>query len=157
MTTSNPTVPNSSRRPRSPRPLAIIGATALILVGSYAVAALRPTTVPQAPTVLSVAAPAAGDSVTGPDAATIDTGERPVGSLQQIDHSIAAWSKNLAADSRDYLSATNLAILYQGRGRLSYDLSDHERALTAARTALGIEPTYGPAASRRSGDPLHAP
>ena len=51
MTTSNPTVPNSSRRPRSPRPLAIIGATALILVGSYAFAALRPTTVPQAPTV----------------------------------------------------------------------------------------------------------
>ena len=113
MTTSNPTVAHSSRRPRSPRPLAIIGATALILVGSYAVAALRPATVSQAQLVpsASAAAPAAGDPVTGSDTTTLDAGGAPVGSLQQIDHSIAAWSKNVAANSRDYLSATNLAIL----------------------------------------------
>ena len=63
-----------------------------------------------------------------------------MGSLEQIDHSIAAWTKNLAANPHDYLSATNLAILYHGRGRLSADLGDQERALKAVQTALAIVP-----------------
>lgn len=132
--------------------MAILGATVLILAGSYAVSALRPTAGPAVRPAASadpvgVAPSAAAAPITGVDAgsASVDVGAAPVGSLAQIDHSIAAWTRNLATNSRDYLSATNLAILYQGRGRLSYDLQDHERALTAARTALTIEPTYAPA------------
>jgi len=63
------------------------------------------------------------------------------GTLAQIDHSISAWTKNLAANPTDYLSATNLATLYHGRGRLTADLADQQRALEAATTALGIVPT----------------
>ncbi len=78
-------------------------------------------------------APAAPGSAAGAFAAD--------GSIAQIDHSIAAWTKNLAANAHDYISATNLALLYHGRGRLSADLGDQEKALTAARTAVSIEPT----------------
>ena len=67
------------------------------------------------------------------------------GSIERIDRSITAWSKNLAANPLDFISATNLATLFHGRGRLSYDLGDHERALAAARTAIGIEPSHVPA------------
>src|SRR4051812_10028361 len=62
------------------------------------------------------------------------------GSIAQIDHSIAAWTKNLAANPHDFVSATNLAVLYHGRGRLSADLGDQQKALDAARTAITIIP-----------------
>jgi tetratricopeptide (TPR) repeat protein len=75
----------------------------------------------------------------------LEDGGAPVVSLAQIDHSIDAWSRNLDANPKDFLAATNLATLYQGRGRLSYDLTDHERALAAARSALAIEPSHAPA------------
>jgi tetratricopeptide (TPR) repeat protein len=163
MTTTTPTMPVPSRRPRAPRTLAIIGATALIVAGSYAVSALRPATVPVArpaasgatiqgaalPTEPSGAGLPAAPGAPGapaPEApSTADAGGAPIGSIAQIDHSIVAWSKNLATNPRDYISATNLAVLYQGRGRLSYDLEDYQRALTASRTALRIEATYAPA------------
>ena len=152
MTTTTPSMPLPKRRSRAPRPVAILGATALILAGSYAVSALRTAPGPVAQPAASAVAPGNATSlpaapVTGevPAPATLDVGGAPVGSLSQVDHSIAAWAKNLSANPKDYLSATNLAILYQGRGRLSYDLQDHERALTAARTALSIEPSYAPA------------
>jgi tetratricopeptide (TPR) repeat protein len=134
-----PTTPVPNRRLRSPRPLAIVAATAVILGGSYVLTAFRPVT----PTPARSTPPVAAAALAGPT--TIDAGATASGSLRQIDHSIEAWSKNLAVNPRDYLSATTLAVLYQGRGRLSYDLADHERALTAARTALGIEPTHAPA------------
>jgi tetratricopeptide (TPR) repeat protein len=139
-----------SRRSRTPRPLAILGATALILAASYAATALRPATVPtvrpEASALSAPARPVEGTTTpAGPPESTVDAGGAPTGSLAQIDHSIGAWSKNLAANARDYISATNLAILFQGRGRLSYDLEDYQRALASARTALRIEPNYAPA------------
>lgn len=67
------------------------------------------------------------------------------GSLERIDGSIAIWTKNLDANPRDFISATNLATLYHGRGRLSGDLGDQERALAAARAAVAIAPTSGAA------------
>jgi tetratricopeptide (TPR) repeat protein len=63
------------------------------------------------------------------------------GSVAQLDRSIKVWAANLAAEPRDFLSATTLAALYHARGRLSGDLADHERALEAARTAVRIAPT----------------
>jgi tetratricopeptide (TPR) repeat protein len=132
--------PIHHRRPRPPRLLAFVAATAIILAGSYALSALR-AGAPAA--VTPVRSPAAAPGEQG--AALIGSEGGPSVSFAGIDHSIDAWTKNLAANPKDYLSATNIAILYHGRGRLSYDLGDQERALTAARTALAIEPTYAPA------------
>jgi tetratricopeptide (TPR) repeat protein len=110
---------------------------ALAVVGStYIVAALRPTQ-PDAPAPRPVE--------TGAPIVAFEDGGAPVVSLAQIDHSIDAWTRNLDANPKDFLAATNLATLYQGRGRLSYDLTDHERALAAARSALAIEPSHAPA------------
>jgi tetratricopeptide (TPR) repeat protein len=67
------------------------------------------------------------------------------GSLATIDRSIAAWTTNVQADPADFLSATTLAVLYHGRGRLTGDLADHDRALALVRHALDGAPTYGPA------------
>jgi tetratricopeptide (TPR) repeat protein len=122
---------------RRPRALGLLLAAGLVVAGSYLAAAFRPTPVP-------TTAPPAQPPPTA-TAAPIDGGGAPIGSLAQIDHSIETWSKNLETNPRDFLAATNLAALYQGRGRVSYDLTDYERALAAARTALTIEPMYGPA------------
>ncbi|MGP1674543.1 MAG: hypothetical protein ACTS8Z_04940, partial [Candidatus Limnocylindrales bacterium] len=130
--------------PHRTRLAGFLAASALILIGSYAVASLRPaTTAPArpAPAVTSEPLPIAVPA----DAAAGGFDTWATGSLAQIDQSILAWSKNLDANARDFISATNLATLYQGRGRVSHDLADHERALDAVRVALQIEPGHAPA------------
>ena len=133
------TILHPSRRPRA---VGVLIAALVILAGSYLATAIRPSAMPNP---VGGAAPGAVAERAPLDAAPLDVVLPAAGSLAQIDHSIDAWSKNLAENARDYLSATNLALLYHGRGRVSYDLADHERALAAARTALSIEPTYAPA------------
>ena len=128
---------------RRPRIVGFVAATALIVAGSYGLAFVRPPAVRPAPTAPTTTVDAA--PVALPGEAPVNGRGTSIGSLRQIDHSIEAWSKNLAANPRDFLAATNLATLYHGRGRLSYDLTDLQRALAAARTALGIEPTHAPA------------
>ena len=123
-----------ARRP--PRAAGLVLAAALIVAGTYGATFLRAT-----PPPTTVTSPA-GEV---PTVQQIDAGAAPVESVVQIDHSIDAWSKNLAANPHDFLAATNLAVLYQGRGRLSYDLEDYQRSLDAARTALSIEPGHVPA------------
>ncbi|HEX5824524.1 MAG TPA: tetratricopeptide repeat protein, partial [Candidatus Limnocylindrales bacterium] len=46
-----------------------------------------------------------------------------------------------SADARDDISAGNLAVLYLGRGRLTGDAADYERALAAANRAVAAYPT----------------
>jgi tetratricopeptide (TPR) repeat protein len=128
------------RPTRRPRLIGVLGATALILSASYAWSAL---TAPSRSAV-SVSTPAIGTPGEAPLPGAGTSGPR-AGSIEQIDHSIEAWSKNLAANPHDFVSATNLATLFHGRGRLSFDLGDHERALAAARTAIAVEPTHAPA------------
>ncbi|HEX7346979.1 MAG TPA: tetratricopeptide repeat protein [Candidatus Limnocylindrales bacterium] len=123
-----------ARRP--PRAAGVVLAAALIVAGTYA------TTLPRTAPPSNGATSPAGEP---PTIQQIDTGAAPVDSVAQIDHSIEAWSKNLAANPHDFLAATNIAVLYQGRGRLSSDLGDYERSLEAARTALSIEPGHVPA------------
>ena len=121
----------SHARPRrGPRAAGLLAAALAVIAASYAVSALRTATAP------SVTRPAASTAT----AAGLDAGSAPAISLAQIDHSIDAWSKNLATNPHDYVAATNLAVLYQGRGRLSYDLADYQRSLDAARRALSIQP-----------------
>jgi tetratricopeptide (TPR) repeat protein len=124
------------RPTRRPRLIGFLAATILVVAGSYGLSALtapRPAAIPDAPT--DPAPTAIGPPGAGPAAGTIE----------RIDRSIEAWSKNLAANPRDFISATNLATLFHGRGRLSSDLTDHERALAAARTAIAIAPSHVPA------------
>lgn len=132
-------------RTRRPRLSGFVAATLLIVAASYALSALSARTAVTAP----VAAPPIGVATTPidlpGDAPIAGAGGPTTGSMARIDRSIAAWSKNLAANPRDFISATNLATLFHGRGRLSYDLTDHERALAAARKAIEIEPSHAPA------------
>lgn len=126
-----------SRSHRGPRAAGLAVAALAVIAGTYVASASRPLAAPV--TRAAPAAAAAVDPSTG--GAPLDAGSAPNVGLEQVDHSIAAWTKNLATNPHDYLAATNLALLYQGRGRLSYDLADYQRSLDAARQALSIEPT----------------
>lgn len=122
---------------RRPRATGIMVAALIVVASTYVAAAIRP-----APGLT----PNEDGTGTAGDPTTIDAPAGAPGALvalsvDQLDRSIAAWSANLAAEPRDFLSATNLATLYHGRGQLSGDLTDHERALEAAATALAIAPT----------------
>lgn len=119
-------------RPHRVRPLALLAASVALVVAMQVAAQLRPV-VPPAPPAL---APAVEGPVAPPQA---PIGSAP-GSLQQIDHSIAAWTANLEANARDFLSARNLGLLYEARARLSGDVTDYARADEAAARSLSIEP-----------------
>src|SRR5687768_15551559 len=130
---------------RRPRLVGFVVAAILVVIASYVVSAI---TAPGHAAVPARPVTAGSTPITPPGEASIPgaAGSGPAaGSIERIDRSIGAWSKNLAANPSDFISATNLATLFHGRGRLSDDLTDHERALAAARTALSIEPTHGPA------------
>lgn len=123
---------------RRPRAVGILAAAFVVVAASYLFAGTRPGGVtgpgPDRP----------GDPATIPAPSGV-SGQVAVTSLEQIDQSIAAWSANLRSEPRDFLSATNLASLYHGRGQLTGSIDDHDRALRAAGTALEIAPTYAPA------------
>ena len=123
---------------RRPRAVGILAAAFVVAGASYLFAGSRPAGAPAPATDragdrTTIAAPAGAPA----QVATI--------SLEQIDRSIAAWSSNLRSEPRDFLSATNLASLYHGRGQLTGSIDDHDRALQAAATALDAAPTYAPA------------
>jgi tetratricopeptide (TPR) repeat protein len=61
--------------------------------------------------------------------------------VANIDAQIRIWGPKAAADARDDISAGNLAVLYLGRGRLTGDAADSERALSAADRAVAAYPT----------------
>jgi tetratricopeptide (TPR) repeat protein len=61
--------------------------------------------------------------------------------VANIDAQIRIWGPKAAADARDDISAGNLAVLYLGRGRLTGDAADYERALSAADRAVAAYPT----------------
>jgi tetratricopeptide (TPR) repeat protein len=127
----------TSRMPvRRPRVIGVLIAAVALAATSYVMSAARPA-LPSLQTNATVA-PAAPAEIGIPGSAVA---QPAVGSLDQIDHSIAAWTQNLAANPKDYLSADNLATLYHGRGRLTADLADQERALEATGTALRIVPS----------------
>jgi tetratricopeptide (TPR) repeat protein len=71
--------------------------------------------------------------------------EPPVLDLSSIDRQLKTWSAKAEANDDDYISATNLGILYLGRARLTGDLADYERASAAAERGLAADPGYVPA------------
>ena len=138
------------RLPIRPRPVGILAAALLVAAASVVanmtgLGAHRSSTTPGSAAVLPGRVPAEGVP-TVPDPASVGIpgaggAEPAVGSLAELDHNIGLWTKNLQANPQDFLSATNLAILYHARARLTADLADHQRALEAARTAIRVAPT----------------
>ena len=148
MTSATSSIPGR-RGLRRPRAIGILVAAASIVGMTYVSSVLlRPATAHRS----AASAPAAALGVPG----AADPAAVP-GSVAQLDRGIKVWAANLAAEPRDFLSATTLAALYHERGRLTGDLADHQRALEAAQTAARdrADRTGRPAA--RGGDPLHAP
>lgn len=123
-------------QPRRIRAVAIAVAALAVVLASYGVAALRATP----PSTASTGAAADGPSR---NEVTLAAPGGPVlvtGSIEQIDHSISLWIRNLTREPRDFFSATNLGMLYEGRARLTGDISDYDRARQALEQALAIEP-----------------
>jgi len=120
--------------------MGLLAAAVLIVVATYGAAALRAPARPAA----ALADPATPAPIPLPGNAQALPA---IGSIAQIDHSINAWTTNLAANPKDFISATNLATLYHARGRLTGDLDDQTRALQAARVAESIAPKETAAAS----------
>ncbi len=125
-------------RLRRPRAVGMLAAAVVLVATTYVSAALQP----RAST--SSRATLVGDAatVTAPLGAAVGNASS---SVEQIDRAIEVWSANIAAEPADFLSATNLAMLYHGRGQLTGSLDNHERALAAVRTALATAPTHAPA------------
>ena len=137
------------RLPIRPRPVGILAAAVLIAAASVVanlsgLGAHRPSTASGSAATLPDRVPAGAAAVPDPASVGIPgTGgaTAPVGSLAELDHNIGLWTATLQENPQDFLSATNLAILYHARARLTADLADHQRALEAARTAIRIAPT----------------
>ena len=121
-------------RPR----LASLGiAVVLVLGATYLV---RLLTAPTAP----------GSASTGVNlSAPLDDPAPPSGRSERLmaryDGAIKAWNESLSASSANFIAATNLGTVYVGRARLTGDLADYDRALTAVGRALKVNPTYLPA------------
>ena len=119
---------------RRPQRFLIIGAAFLVVAGTYTTAFLasRP-----APSAQGAAAQPTTQSVPIPD------GPPPAvtRSLDRIDQAIRVWSANLARDSEDFVSATNLGELYYSRARLTGNVDDYTRAREAVDRALAAYPT----------------
>lgn len=135
-------------RPRRIRPIGILVASlTLVAAGQLASVDRGPETA--APLGAGQGAPAGPGAPVGPGAPQAVDGpvsppnapfaDTPA-SLAQIDSSIARWSANLAANDLDFISARNVALLYEGRARISGDVTDYARAEEAASRSLGIEP-----------------
>ena len=122
-------------RPRRIRPLAMLIAAAGIVAVSQLGAALQVSPAPAAPAAPAAPVTIAGP-VTPPGAPVVDA----PGSLARIDHSIAAWTANIATNDRDFIAAATLGLLYEARARLSGDVTDYARAIEAASRSLAIEP-----------------
>jgi len=121
-------------RVRSPRPLALLIASLAIVVGSQVATLLQAS--PASPHAGAADRPTINAPVSPPEAPIANAPD----DLTRIDHNIAAWTKNVAGNDKDFLSAANLAALYEARARLSGDVADYGRAAEAAGRSLGIVP-----------------
>jgi tetratricopeptide (TPR) repeat protein len=133
------------RLPRRLRPIGLLVASVAIVAGGQLAtsfpgpqAVTQPAAAPGAP--VGVAPDGPPPAVQGPVSAPGAPFADAPGSIEQIDRSIGRWTANLAANDRDFISARNLALLYEGRARLSGDIGDYTRASEAATRSLSIEP-----------------
>ena len=127
-----------------PRLTGIAVATVLLVAGTYATMWVTPP--PGEPTAaggLTVPAPGLAPAM-APAAGANDR------LLARFDRAITAWNTNVTSNPGDYASSTNLGTVYVGRARLTGDLADYQRALTAADQAIEINAPYLPAHALRA-------
>ena len=117
------------------RPIGVIAAALIVVAATYAAA----------PDVAAPAAGHAGRPVSPRPAQAVDVAAVTGANVVDIDADIRTWSAKSAADENDYISATNLGILYLGRARLTSNLDDYSRAAAATGRALAADPSYVPA------------
>lgn len=124
--------------PHSPRvrPIGLVLAALLIAASTYGAASLAGSRAGFS----TQPGRANHDDAFAPGSALADQAARPA-DLAAIDVQIKVWGDKSAADARDDISAGNLAVLYLGRGRLTGDAADYERALAAANRAVAAYPT----------------
>jgi tetratricopeptide (TPR) repeat protein len=127
-------------RGRTIRPIGVLAAALIVVAGTYVAGQASDALVVEPPP--AAVGPAAVAPDVRPGAVSGPPGQ--IG-LDEIDARIATWTAMAAADPDDYLSATNLGVLYLGRARLRGDLADYERAATATSRALAADPAYSPA------------
>lgn len=109
----------------------IVAAALVVVAGSYTVSLIgRQPARPAAPAAPAEAAPAIGSGSGGGVSVT------------DIDANIRTWGAKAAADANDYISATNLGILYLGRARITSNIDDYGRAAAATERALRAFPDY---------------
>jgi tetratricopeptide (TPR) repeat protein len=135
------------------RPVGMAAAALGLVIATYGVAALRATP-PPAANANGAGTGAGTGTGTGAGQVAPGLGAPPVdvtlaspggpalavGSLAQIDHSIAGWTENLAQESKDFYAATNLGLLYEGRARLTGDIADYDRARQALEQSIAVAP-----------------
>lgn len=129
----------ASIRPPHPvriRPMGLVLAALLVVGGTYLATWLMGSGADSS----TQQGKAFRDDSVAPGATLVDEATRPT-DLAAIDTQIRIWGDKSAADARDDISAGNLAVLYLGRGRLTGDAADYERALTAAERAVVAYPT----------------
>jgi tetratricopeptide (TPR) repeat protein len=127
----------ASRRPAlHVRPLGILAAAVLLVGATWAGQLLSSRSGGQ---TLPAERPST-QTRPGTDAPIIDAPAAV--DLAALDAQIETWSTKAAANDNDYISATNLGVLYLSRARLTGDLSDYERAGQAAKRALAADPGY---------------
>ncbi len=120
--------------------LALVAAGQLVSINRGPEAAAPVGIGPGAPVGPGAGNPDAPQVVDGPVSPPSAPFAGSTSSRAQIDSSIARWSANLAANDLDFISARNVALLYEGRARISGDVTDYARAEAAASRSLGIEP-----------------
>jgi tetratricopeptide (TPR) repeat protein len=114
------------------RPVVVLAAVAIVVIGSYGTRTLTAAPASKPP----VAAPSASSGDAAADVAALAASA----GLEQLDKSIGIWTGNLRRDAKDFIAATNLAILYNARGRLTANIDDYGRALEAAKAAVAAAP-----------------
>jgi tetratricopeptide (TPR) repeat protein len=132
------------RRASAPRLPALVLAAGLVLAVSHLASAVLPGPTP----ATSIAPPAARDEPLAPVAPATGADD---GLLERYADAIRAWTAGVEANPADYVSATNLGMVYAGRARLTGDLGDYRLALDAADSALAANATYLPARELRAG------
>ena len=126
------------------RPWAFAAASAVIVAATYLVAALATNTASQAAerVASAIAIPVPAVQATHPTA----TEAR----LAALDHEIGLWTASVAANDADFIAATRLGQLSLERARLTAELDDYRRALTAADHAVRADPIYWPGHALRA-------
>ena len=126
------------------RPLAFAAASAVIVAATYLASALGPH--PASRVAAGSAAPVA---VPAPAAQAADPSATDA-RVAALDHEIGLWTASLAANDADYIAATRLGQLTLERARLTADLDQYRRALTAADHAVRADPIYWPGHALRA-------